>query len=178
MSIMPVDMAHFEIIEKVAAMKNMSKTDTAVAKQLGLTRVQVKQYYQDYKTALANDSGAHERAMDLLNVMIEQYDMLIDDSYSLLTKIRAENFDDKYANQEAKVLALIGEFIAKRLKAVQDAGLLENSELGDEYADMEEKANILMSILRNDLCADCRIKVKDKFAVATNQVEAVVVYED
>lgn len=177
MSIMPVDMSHFKHIEDVAVLKNKGVNDTQVAKQLGLTRVQVKQYYQDYKVALANDSDAHNRAMDLLNIMIDQYDTLIDDYYELLKKIRNEPFDDKYAGQENKALAMIGQLIKDRLNAVQQAGLLEAHEMGDEYAEMEEKANLLISILRSDLCDDCRSKVKDKLSIATNQVESVVVYD-
>ena len=168
----------FENIEKVAELKNQGVKDTQIGKILGLQRKEVIAYYEDYKTLLKNDSDAHDRAMDLLNVMVEQYDHLIGEYWSLIKKIRLETFDDKYAGQENKALSQIGDLIAKRLDAVQKAGLLEAGELGSEYADIEEKANLLISILRSDLCNDCRARVKDKLAVATNQVEAVVVYEE
>lgn len=178
MSIMPVNMDHFATIEKVAELKHRGVSDTQIAKQLNLMRKEVISYYEDYKTLLRNDSDAHDRAMDLLNSMVVQYDELIAEYWTLVGKIRSETFDDKYAGQENKALAQIGDLIAKRLDAVQKAGLLEAGEIGSEYAEIEEKANLLISILRSDLCNDCRMRVKDKLAVATNQVEAVVVYDE
>lgn len=178
MSLVPANMDRFDMMERVAKFRMKGDSDTKVAKALGIPRKVVIELFDEYKLMLANDRDARDRAMDLLNLMVEQYDELISDSHKLLEKIQNETFDDKYANQEAKVLGLISDLIAKRLKAVQDAGLLEASDIGDEYAEIEEKANLLISILRNDLCEDCRNRVRDKLAVATNQVEAIIVEDD
>lgn len=177
MTIIPANLDIFDTIEKVAKLKNKGVSDTAIGKQLGLQRKEVVNYYADYKTLLRNDSESHELAKDLLNVMIKQYDELIYDTHKLIEKIRGEQFDDKYANQEAKALGMIGDFIAKRLDLVQKAGLLEASDIGDEYAEMQEKTDLLIGILRSDLCTDCKMKVKDKLSIVTNKVESVVIYD-
>lgn len=173
-----VDSERYEQMEKVAKLRMYGTNPTAVAKQLGLQRKVVIELYDDYKEILRRDGESQDRALDLLNLMIEQYDGLIEDTHKLLEKIRDQQFDDKYANQEAKALGLIGEFIAKRLDAVQKAGLLDNDALGDELADMEEKAALLIDILRNDLCDVCRRHVAEKLQKVTQKVEAVVVYDD
>ena len=176
--VMPSNLPSFETMESVAELKNKGISDSQVAKQLKMQRKEVISIYETYKSLLVNDQEARDRAMDLLNVMVEQYDHLIAETHVVIDKLRNQMFDEKYAAQELKALTIIGDFIAKRLALVQQAGLLEASEIGDEYAEIEEKANILMGILRTDLCDDCRKKVKDKFAAATNQVEAIVVYDE
>lgn len=176
--VMPSNLPSFDDIEQVAKLKNKGITDTMVSKITGFQRKEVQALYGHYKEMLKGDTEARDRAMDLLNVMIEQYDQLIKEYWDLVEKIRNENFDDKYANQENKALAAIASLIKDRLSAVQQAGLLEAGEMGDEYAEIEEKANLLISILRSDLCDDCRKRVQRKLQVATNQVEAVVIYDD
>lgn len=174
----PSNLPSWDEIEKVASLKNKGWTDAAVAKSTGLLRKEVKSLYQHYRELLVNDGEARDRAIDMLNVMIEQYDVLIKEHWELISKIRNESFDDKWSAQEAKVMAQVGDLIAKRMDMVQKAGILEATEMGDEYAEIEEKANLLISILRSDLCNDCRKRVQHKLQVATNQVEAVVVYPD
>jgi hypothetical protein len=74
-------------------------------------------------------------------------------------------------------LKLVADLEAKRLDALQKAGLLDAAEMGDHVADMEEKMGIMVSILRNDLCPECKRTVAQKLQQVTNQVEAVRVYE-
>lgn len=174
----PSNLPSFEEMEKVARLKNRGINDAQVAKRLNLQRKEVISIYNHYKDILRGDQEARDRAMELLTVMVDQYDTLIAETYDVIERLQGSNFDEKYAGQEIKALGLVGDFIAKRLQMVQQAGLLEASEIGDEYAEIEDKANILMGILRHDLCDACRKKVKDKFAVVTGKVEAVQVFED
>jgi hypothetical protein len=178
MSIIPFDSDRRDTMEQVAILRMQGQTDNAIAKQLNIPRKEVKQLFNEYKDILVKDGESRDRAKDALNVMVEHYDVLIKESYGILDDLKNENFGHQIAAQMTAVLKNVADLEAKRLDAWQKAGLLDNSELGDELADMEEKAQLLIGILRNDLCVTCRKKVAQKLQGATNVVEAVVVYDE
>lgn len=178
MSIVPFDSDRFDAMERVAILRMKGHTDTLISKELNIPRRMVKELFNEYKEVLVKDSESRDRAKDALNVMVEHYDLLIKESHEILTDLKGENFSDKVSNSMVSVIKTIGDLEAKRLDAWQKAGLLDNSELGDELAEMEEKASMLINILRNDLCPVCRKTVADKLQQATNIVEATVIYDD
>lgn len=162
--------------EQIQKLKNQGVSDTAIGKQLGIPRKEVIALHKEWTEIITNDAQARDIALELLHNTMAHYDDLISEHYSALEKIRnpfSGIQDDKYLNLELKALAQIGQLAATRLDMVQKAGLLENSELGDELADMEEKASILIDILRNDLCDVCRKHVASKLSRATGTVEVV-----
>lgn len=160
-------------MEKVAALTMEGLTPTAIAKQLGLKRVLVLELQEDYRVALANDLEARDIAKDHLHKMVKHYDYLISRFYALIRDIDSLSFSHQVAGQKTSALRSIADLEAKRLDALQKAGLLESSELGDELADMEEKKEILINILRNDLCRSCQSKVAEKLTKVTGQVEVM-----
>lgn len=172
-----LDSANIELREKVVDLRSHGKTDRYISKELGIPYKQVDILYREWSELAKADGQARAWASDLLTLAIKQYDELLDGYHDLLEKIRNSNFDEKWANQENRALSGIADTIAKRLDFVQKAGLLENEDLGDELADMEEKAAIIIDILQNDLCADCRVHVQRKLQQATEFVEGVVVDE-
>lgn len=176
--LVPVDSERFEIMEKVANLRMQGISDTAVAKQLNLKRKVVVELWEDYREALSKDSESRDRARDALHVMVEHYDRLIKRYYDLLADLQNEIFNHQVAGQINSALKQIGELEAKRLDAWQKAGLLDGTEMGNQMAEMEEKQQILISILRNDLCPECRLAVVEKLQKVTQVVEAVVVYPD
>lgn len=178
MSIVPFDSDRFEMMEQVAVLRMQGHTDNAISKELNIPRKQVKELFTEYKDVLVKDSESRDRAKDALNVMVEHYDHLIKESYEILENLKQESFSHQIAAQMTAVLKNVADLEAKRLDAWQKAGLLDNSELGDELVEMEQKTQMLIGILRNDLCNNCRKVVAEKLQRATNVVEAVVVYDD
>lgn len=178
MSLATFDSDRFDAMERVAVLRMKGHNDTVIAKELSIPRRMVKELFNEYKEVLARDVESRDRARDTLNLMTEHYDLLIKKSHEVLMDLDGENFSDKVAGAKMGVIKTIADMEARRLDAWQKAGLLDNSELGDELAEMEEKAAMLISILRNDLCPICRKTVADKLQQATNVVEAVIVYDD
>jgi hypothetical protein len=178
MSLVTFDGDRFDKMEQVAVLRMQGQTDTAIAKKLEIPRKMVKELFNEYKDVLVQDTESRDRAKDALNVMVEHYDHLIKESYEILNDLKGENFSHQVAAQMTAVVKNVADLEAKRLDAWQKAGLLDNSELGDELAEMEEKAQMLINILRNDLCPNCRKTVAEKLQKATNVVEAIVVYDE
>jgi len=177
-SLIPVDSDRFESMEQVANLRLTGMTDTAVAKELGLKRKVVIELWNEWKDALSKDTQARDAARDHLNQMVQHYDRLIKRYYDLLKDLQNETFGHQVAAQINSALKQIADLEAKRVDALQKAGLLDANDLGDELAEMEERQQILIDILRNDLCGNCRIVVAQRLQKVTHVVEATVVYDD
>jgi DNA repair ATPase RecN len=179
--LIPADSVYFERLSTVAEMTLNGHSVAEISREIGMNRKDTIAIQNEWKESMIADHEARDRALDALNVMDEHYNQLIKKSYQALEQIE----DDLQLNgttpqriqQKLNALKLVADLEAKRLDALQKAGLLDAAEMGDHVADMEEKMGIMVSILRNDLCPECKRAVAQKLQQVTNQVEAVRVYE-
>lgn len=169
----PVESLRFSNMEKVADLTMQGNNPTDIAKKLNLKRKDVLELQADYRIALSQDSQARDMARDHLNMMVKHYDSLIKQFYLLIEDMDELKWSHYVAGQRNNALKAIADLEAKRLDALQKAGLLESEDMGDELAAMEEKQEILISILRNDLCPDCKAKVAYKLAQVSGKAEVI-----
>lgn len=170
MSIVSVESNRFEQMEKVAELTLQGHSATAISKSLGIARKEVMVLQEDYRTALANDSEARDMARDHLNMMVKHFDRLITKLYDLVQDIDTLDFGHQVAAQKNAALRSIADLEAKRVDALQKAGLLDSAELGDELAEAEEKRDILIDIIQNQVCPECRIKIATDIARVSGRV--------
>ncbi len=159
------------MMEKVAELSMQGHSATAISKSLGIPRKEVVVLQDDYKTALSNDAEARDMARDHLNMMVKHFDRLIKKLYDLVDDIDTLDFGHQVAAQKNAALRSIADIESKRLDALQKAGLLDSAELGDELAEAEEKRDILVNIIREEVCPNCRIKIANSIARVTGRVE-------
>lgn len=141
----------------------MGHSATAISKELNIKRAEVLQLQEDYRVALSQDHEARDMARDYLNLMVTQYDDLIKRLYDLLDEIDQLPWNAAAAAQKNGALKGIAELAAKRVDALQKAGLLDSAELGDELAKFEEDKELILSILK-DLCVVCQPKVANRIS--------------
>lgn len=177
-----VDSDRFELMEQVASLRLAGKSDTAVAREIGIQRKVAIQLFNEYKEIVKSDRESRDWARDHLDLMVKHYDRLIEKSYEVYRNLEFMSFDEKVAAQMNTTLKNISEYEHKRVDTLQKAGLLEGAELGDEMAAMEEKQQLIIDILKNDLCPVCRPTVMSKLKRITGKVEphedVVVVVDD
>jgi len=164
-------------MERVASLLMKGTSETKVGKELGIPRKVVIELFNEYKDIIRKDTDSRDMARDHLDMMVKHYDRLIEKSYEVYRNLELLSFNEKIAAQMNTTLKNISEYEKVRVDLLQKAGLLEGAELGDELAEMEEKQQILIDILRNDLCPDCRKAVVAKLQKVTQKVETVVVYQ-
>lgn len=170
-----IDGPRFQAMEEVAGLKMRGMTDTAIAKELNIKRVEVQSLYNDWKDVVAHDAMSRDTARDYLNRTVEHFDSLIKDYYKLLKDLGNEDFSHQVAAQINSALKQVGTLELERAKLLRDYGLLDAADLGDELAEREEKEAILVDIIRNHLCNDCKAAVAEQLSKVTGQVEAVQV---
>lgn len=164
--------------EDVAKLMLQGKSELAVARILSITRVEAKNHWQTWQQLLQNDMESTEAAKEYLNRTVKHYDRLIDESYKLLEDLKNESFSHQVASQINATLKNISEYEAKRVAMLRDAGVLDGADLGDQLAQMEDERNILLDILRNDLCEDCQATVARRIQEITKVVEVVRVDDE
>jgi len=174
-TIVQIDSDRFERMEQVADLTMQGHTATAISKQLGIQRKEVLLLQEDYRAALSNDHDARDLARDHLNQMVKHYDSLIKKFYDLVEEINLLSFNHQVAGQKNLALKAIADLEAKRVDALQKAGLLEANDLGDELAEREEREDIIIDILENDLCEVCLNNISPKLIRLTGKVPEVVV---
>lgn len=173
-----VDGDAFARIDEIAKYKMQGMTDAAVAKKMGLKRVQVLEGYNQWKDMLLADGMARDFARDHLNIMVKHYDRIISKSYQILDDLDDRIFDEKVAAQKNATLKNIADYEARRVDALQKAGLLDAQDMGDALAEREEREAMIIDILKNYLCDDCKKVVAHQLGQLTNKVEATVVYDE
>ena len=165
-------------MEEVAKEMMRGASEFQAARRLNMKVVEVRALWQNYIDRLNNDVMARDAARDHLNLMVKQYDELIARLHQNLDDLGQLSYDEKVSAQINTTTKNIGELQAKRVDALQKAGLLDAHDLGDELAEREEREALLINILRNDLCDECRAVVARKLQEVTNTVEATVVYDE
>jgi predicted transcriptional regulator len=167
----------FETMNKVVEQKLTGQNMTQIARNLGLTRAQVTEYYDMFKAIAQESSNMKSRAREALFAVDIHYDKLIKEFYQIVGEAddwqMSEGVDAKMLGQKTQALKAIADLEAKRVGLLKDAGLLDDQELANEVMEAERKQQILVDILRDSLCKECSKKVAERLQAVTNTPVAV-----
>ena len=134
---------YYEQMNKVVTALLKGETNpTALARQLGMTRVAVMDYMEDWKSIARNDSDIKERAKESLSNMDRHYDLIIKEMWDV---VEDGGVDLK---TKAGTLNQIAGVEAKRQETLQKAGLYDDAGLADELVETQEKAQAIKELLR------------------------------
>ncbi len=144
---------------------------TTIARELGIKRAEALSLIDEWKDIARNDTDIRQQALDSLNDAVQHYSLLIEKGWS--TMKAAENSDD--LKTVATLIKAIADIDGKRVDMLQKAGLYDDASLGDELAEMEEKQQILIGILKevSGNCEKCKYEVARRLTKVTGNVESV-----
>jgi hypothetical protein len=159
-------------MNKVAGMYHKGNTNpTVIARELGMKRAEVLTFIEEWKDIAKNDVNIREQAAETLQGSLQHYDMLIKEGWNLLQ----QSDDAGDLKNKATVIKAIADMSSKKVEMLQKAGLYDDASLGDELAEMEEKQQILVGILREVTadCERCKFEVARRLTKVTGKVESV-----
>jgi hypothetical protein len=161
----------FDQMNKVVEELLKGNTPTSIARSLELTRVQVENHIKTWKEMVHDNSAIRERAKEALAGADEHYSMLIKEAWRTLEQADAQDA----LPVKTQALKLIADIEGKRIEMLNKAGVLENSDIGDQILESEKKQQILVDILRDVTanCDHCKWEVAKRLQDVTGQVEAV-----
>ena len=165
----PID--HFDQMNKVVEQLLMGSNPTDIARELGMKRVQVLDFIDEWKSLVRSDSGVRERAKEALAGADQHYAMIINRSWET---VEQADSNQQY-NIKTQALKLIADTEQKRMDMLHKAGVLEDNELANEVLEMERKQEILVKILKEVTadCDKCRVEVARRLSQVTNRAEEI-----
>lgn len=148
---------------------------TAIARNIGLKRAEVLVYIDEYKEIARNDDAVKDRAREALHSADAHMNMIIERSWE--TVEQADNANDH--KTKATLLKNLADIERNRVDMLQKAGLYDDAALGDELAEMEEKQQMLIAILKEVTadCDKCKFEVARRLSKVTGKSEPIVVSE-
>lgn len=184
MTLSVIESDAFESMEKVAKLHLEGHSPYAIARRLSIKVVEAKASIEQWQEIVANDMDSRDAARDHLNDMVKRYDTLLVELNANLDNLKTLEYDEKVSAQINTTIKSIADVDAKRVDLLQKAGLYDAGSLGDEIAVREQREALILSVLRNDLCPDCRkaTMLKVKYLMenpdATSVVEGVVLSDE
>lgn len=186
MALAVIDSDAFHNMEKIVERHLQGHSPLKIARDLNIKMVEVNKNVEMWREIVQQDMDSRDAARDHLNEMVERFTRLIGVLNENLDNLKAVTDDDEKAaktkfeaisGQINTTVRNIADLDAKRVDLLQKAGLLDNTELGNELAERERREEILIGILRNDLCPECKMVVARKLQTLTNEVEVVQVFD-
>lgn len=164
----------YEQINRVAQIYIKGTTNpTTIAKQLGIKRAEALDLIDEWKSIARNNDDVKDQASEALQAGIQHYSMIVERLWETVEQAD----DDGDIKTKNAVLKNIADIEAKKIDMLQKAGLYDDASLGDELAEMEEKQQILISILKEVTsdCDHCKVEVARRLSKVTNKAEPVVI---
>jgi hypothetical protein len=167
---------HLDKVNKVVEEYLKGSDPTVISKDLAMPRTQVVALINEWKVMASANDAIRARAKEALAAADTHYSKLISRSYEVIDEASMTN------NLSAKTAAikLVMDIESKRIDMLQKAGLLENKELAEEMLEIENRQEILVSILK-DIASEhpeIRDKIMRRLSSIAKEDEVITVVHD
>lgn len=176
------DEPKFEEQAKVIELYAQNVNPTEIARQVKIRRVDVLHHIDEWKKTAVGSDVMKAQVEEFIASMSEHFGVLIRKAHEVIDEVDDDNgYEAKgrsgMLGQKIAAIKTLSELEAKRIDILQKSGLLEAADLGDELAEMEEQKDILLDILKTELCTVCKPKVMKRLAGEMGKDTVVVVEE-
>lgn len=167
---------HFDRMNKVVEELLKGNSATQIATTTGLTRKEVVELIDEWKSVVHNDNNVRDRAREAISGADQHYAMLINEAWKTVQQADIQDA----LNVKATALKLIADIETKRIAMLQSVGVLENNELASQMAENERKQEVLVGILKEVTaqCSHCKLEVAKRLSQITGIVEPVVLHSE
>jgi DNA-directed RNA polymerase specialized sigma subunit len=131
------DAEYYEQMNQVVeAMLKGETNPTTLARELGMTRKEVLNFMDEWRSIAANNPDIQARAREAMTAMDKHFDLIIKEMWAIVNGPA----DDK---TRATVLKNIADVESKRQESLQKAGLYDDNSMAEEIAEMERKSEAI-----------------------------------
>jgi len=162
---------HFDRMNKVVEELLKGNNPSQISKNLAISRADVIKHIDEWRSIIHTDNSIRTRAKEAIAGADQHYAMIISKAWETVEQADANS---QYGTK-AQALKLIADVEAKRLDMLNKAGVLENSDLGNQLIDNERKQQILIDILKqvSSKCDNCKREVAQRLSDITGRVEPI-----
>lgn len=168
------DTAHYERMHEVVTLHLEGHPANWIAKNLKLKHAEVVGFINDFKEIAKSDDLLRARAQEVVHEFDQTMNRVTSELWGVADDVEID------LKTKSSTLKSIAEVSAKRVEVIQKAGLLSDAALGDEMAELEDRQDKLMAILREVTahCNHCKFEVAQRLTAITGKVETVTVVSD
>jgi hypothetical protein len=165
----------FEERDQAIALFLKGHKESSIARQLGVPRKDVVNYIAGFHEHAKNNELLQERGRQVVLEFDTQQDYIMRE----LVKAIEEADDNGDYKTKGSLLKTLHDVQKGRVDTMQKAGMISDASLGDELAEMEEKHEALINILKevSASCNRCKTEVARKLARITGRPEPIVVVD-
>lgn len=162
---------HYDRMNKVVEELLKGSNPSQISSALSISRKDVLSYIDEWRSIVHNDNSIRTRAKEALAGADQHYAMIISKAWETVEQADANS---QYGTK-AQALKLIADVESKRLDMLNKAGVLENSDLGNQLIETERKQQILIDILKQVSlkCDNCKKEIASRLAEVTGRVEPI-----
>lgn len=167
---------HLDQVNLVVGEYLKGSDPTKISKELSIPRQKVVSYLNEWKAMAADNAAIRARAKEALVVADTHYSKLIEKAYEVIDE--ASTIADLRSKSSA--IKLVMDLESRRIDMLQKAGLLENKELAEEMVEIENRQEILISILK-EIAAEhpeIRDKIMGRLSSAMKQGQTITVVSE
>jgi hypothetical protein len=173
MSFEDLTVEHLDNVNKVVEKYLAGSDATQISKELAIPRQRVVGYIDEWRAMAADNAAIRARAKEALVGADTHYSKLISKAYEVIDDATTT------ANLGAKTagIKLVMDLESKRIDMLQKAGLLENKELAEEMIEIENRQEVLVSILK-DIASEhpeVRDKIMRRLSEVSKEKEVITV---
>lgn len=169
------EQARYDEMHKVVTLHLEGRNPTWIARNTKLARKDVLNYIDEFKQIAKDDDLLRARAAEVVHEFDGQHNRIIAELWDVVE----EATDKNDLKTRATALKSLSDITAKRVEVLQKSGLLSDAALGDEMAEVEEKQEQLVAILRDVTahCNKCKTEVARRLTAITGKVEPISVVD-
>lgn len=179
MSLIPANQPRYEEMNEVMKLFVQGRKPFQIAKELGIRKIDVDSHIEEWRKSSVGQDLWKDRVDELISSMDEHYGMLIQKAYEIIEEVdqlvgeeeesavkrgRHTMTRSQMLSQKLGAIKAIADLEAKRIDILQKSGLLEAADMGEALVEMEENKRMLLTILEEELCPSCRVKVMTRIA--------------
>jgi hypothetical protein len=166
----------FDKMNRVVSELLKGNSATQIASITGITRKEVLEHIDEWKSIVHNDTNVRDRAKEALLGADQHYDMLIKEAWKTVEDADTQG----QLNVKSGTLKLIADIETKRIAMLQSIGVLENSEIASQILETERKQEMLVGILKEvtSTCNHCKIEVAKRLSQITGVVQPINIIEE
>jgi transcription antitermination factor NusA-like protein len=167
-------------MEQVALYFTKGHNYTEIAERLGIRRVDVVRYHQEWQKFLANmakgNPDIRDRIMQILLEADQSFALVVKEAWATVEQADQAN---ELANKNG-AMKLVATVTKDRAKLALDAGVGQNQDLAEQLEETQRQHEVLTDILREvtGKCAHCKVEVRRRLSQISSQAEVIDVSSD
>lgn len=168
-----INAEHFEQRDKAVSLYLKGMKETAISRELGIERRHVVGYIKEFHAYAKNNELLQERGLQVVQEFDHQQTFIIRE---LVKAVEEADMAGDYKTKGV-LLKTLHDVQKGRVDTMQKAGMLSDAALGDELAEMEDKHQKLIGILKDvsSTCNRCKTEVARRLANITGKPEPIIV---